>query len=76
MGSNGRYDYVSPGVFSGANRDLMPPPIASSDARQTVTTRLIVEEDPAAFGNDNPFPEPAYTNIDRMGQWHVGSTSN
>ena len=77
VGSNGRYEYVSPCVFSGANRDLMPP--QSQDffvPRRTVTTPLIVEEDPASYGNDGILPEPAYSNLDRMGSWHAGHTSN
>ena len=77
VGSNGRYEYVSPCVFSGANRDLMPPRSQDfSVPRRTVITPLIVEEDPAAYGNDGIFPEPAYSNVDRMGTWHAGRTSN
>lgn len=78
-GSNGRFDYTSLLVFSGAKKISVPTTVEvvepATGERFQKPTPLVVEESPSEHLNGCCI-DPGHSNIDRLGQWHFGGAGN
>ena len=80
VGSNGRFDYTSPHVFSGAFIEMVPStvevaakPKDASMIVRSITAPILVEEDPYWWLNRHHI-EPGTGNQDRLALNHGGGT--
>ncbi len=78
-GSNGKFDYASVELFTGAARDSLPAfAILNAGTAREEQTRcpIVVEEDPMFSLNQATTMAPSFGNDDRNGMWHAGGVSN
>lgn len=79
VGSNGRFDYSMFLSMAGARMTSVPAMARYQDPGtkewREAATPVVVEEDPTFYLNYVNI-EPGHSNVDRMGNWHVGNSCN